>query len=163
MPASSLIEKEKSADDDDAIKLRDQDFAPSGNLIDYREPRASRGEARPLEPSRHTLRELENEKFDPSVKNVKEMKSDSSVRDARILGAYISVEETTGSIRSQSDHSIVAEGDASFTHAPIPMPAHPATNTSDDNSDNESGGWVQMVDHENDDDMKIMEPQAMDD
>ena len=156
------IEKEKSADDDDAIKLRDQDFAPSGNLIDYREPRASRGEARPLEPSRHTLRELENEKFDPSVKNVKEMKSDSSVRDARILGAYISVEETTGSILSQSDHLIVAEGDASFTHAPIPMPAHPATNTSDDNSDNESGGWVQMVDHENDDDMKIMEPLAMD-
>ncbi|KAI1328700.1 DUF726-domain-containing protein [Xylariaceae sp. FL0255] len=65
------------------IQLRDKDYAEQGRLIDF----GGDGDEgpRPLLPSRHTLRERENEKFDPSVKNVGEQKSDANTRQMRLL------------------------------------------------------------------------------
>ncbi|KAI0126346.1 hypothetical protein BJ170DRAFT_702294 [Xylariales sp. AK1849] len=51
------IEKE-----DEHIQLRDKDYAETGNLIDIDEPRTKK-----LEPSKHSLEEMANEKFDPRV------------------------------------------------------------------------------------------------
>lgn len=66
------------------IQLRNDDYPESGNLIDVGEPGAKQ-----LQPTRHTLEEMDNEKFDPSVKNVMEQKSNISVRDEKIRGEKV--------------------------------------------------------------------------
>jgi hypothetical protein len=70
------IEKE-----DEHIQLRNEDYAEMGNLIDIDEPGKKK-----LEPSRHSLQQMANEKFDPGVKNLQEQKSDIAVRDAKVMG-----------------------------------------------------------------------------
>lgn len=58
---SGTIEKEN-----DPVKLRDDDFAETCQLIDFGEP--SRGE--PTGPSQHSEQKMANEKFDSSVKDL---------------------------------------------------------------------------------------------
>ncbi|KAH9906301.1 DUF726-domain-containing protein [Xylariomycetidae sp. FL2044] len=88
------IEKENV---DDEIQLRDKDFAETGNLIDFddgeddgagkkKEQQHAQTESPELHP-RDRLKERQNEKFDPSVKNVQELKSDSILIEQRLLGS----------------------------------------------------------------------------
>ncbi len=163
-------------DDGDAIRLRDRDFATSGNLIDYEEAPAD-GDKH-LEPSKHALRDLQNEKFDPSVKNVQEQKSDASVRQMRILGSRPEAGSAIKSLRHSTDP---IRGD--YVPSPIPpesnrppgradyIPTVTHTDKSrdgcddndgdDDDSEGSTGGGIQMLDNE--DDMEILEPLAIDD
>ncbi|KAK7754950.1 hypothetical protein SLS62_003034 [Diatrype stigma] len=152
------IEKEAvdAGDDHNAntIRLRDRDFAESGNLIDY-------NEATSPQPSKHTLRELENEKFDPTVKSVLEQKSDAGVREAKIRGSNSKVSaavtksmpDLTNSVGSEHPSGSLPPVRATST-GPVPV-----TNDEDD-ADNDSEGDIRMVD---DDEMEVFEPLAMED
>ncbi|KAG4216640.1 hypothetical protein PC116_g34879, partial [Phytophthora cactorum] len=59
------------------IELRDKDWAETGNLIEV--------DDKP-EPAKDAYETMPNEKFAPEAKNVWELKSDVSVREAKIEG-----------------------------------------------------------------------------
>lgn len=63
------------------IKLADKDYAELGKLIDLDDDDGAG--PRPLRPPRRTAREMANEKFNSSVKNVMEQKSDARTLDMR--------------------------------------------------------------------------------
>lgn len=169
------IEREVLDGDDDhnanAIRLRDRDFAESGNLIDYNE---GPSDEQQLKPSKHTLRDLENEKFDPRVKNVQEQKSDAGVREARVLlgassnDAKVTTRSMPGLNNPAGDGSPRSLGppERATTTVPIAVAA-PAYSEVDrgnddaDDDDDEFGGGIRMMD--NDDDMEIIEPLAIED
>ncbi|KAI1136055.1 DUF726-domain-containing protein [Hypoxylon sp. FL0543] len=81
------------------IELRDKDWAETGNLIDVWD--------RP-EP---------NEKFDPSVKNVQELKSDMGVRDAKI-GGMKDVKDGDAMLTT-TESSVRASSAPNFSSAPL--------------------------------------------
>ncbi|KAI0837165.1 DUF726-domain-containing protein [Hypoxylon sp. FL0890] len=81
------------------IELRDKDWAETGNLIDVWDA---------PEP---------NEKFDPSVKNVQELKSDMGVRDAKMEGARDAKEG--GAMLMTTETSAYASSVSNFSSAPL--------------------------------------------
>lgn len=155
------IEKEAGVDDGDndqhnanTIRLRDRDFAESGNLIDYYE-------APSPQPSKHTLRDIENEKFDPTVKNVLEQKSDASVREAKILGfnkdaatVTKTMPELNNPVDGKRPSGSLPPVRAASSSGPVPVA------DDEDGDDDESECGIQMVD---DDEMEILEPLAIED
>ncbi|KAI0008685.1 DUF726-domain-containing protein [Xylariaceae sp. FL0662B] len=72
--------------DDGEIILQNKGWGETGTLVDVDDPDKRVG------PSRHGVRELENEKFDPRTKNVQEQKGEPAVKDARLV-EYKRVEE----------------------------------------------------------------------
>ncbi|RYP52731.1 hypothetical protein DL768_002160 [Monosporascus sp. mg162] len=171
------IEKEG---DDTEIGLYDRDLAPSGSLIDYEG--APPNEGKPLQLSSHVQHDLENEKFDPSAKNVQEQKSDASVRQARITGfANAARQGKGGSVATSSVPALseTAGRDQVYSSKPLARrvsvgPTHgttfgtPEANRSldeniDDDDDEDYRGGIRMIDYEDDGDMKILEPLAIED
>ena len=161
------IEKEKAPEDDnDSIRLRDRDFAESGNLIDYGEPGVPSSEAKPLELPKHTISGLESDVIDPGIKNEPGMKGDTSVGEAKLLGVDKNAKSSTWSADSRGSYLLESGRSPPPGQVPSPLPTPLSTAAGHgrgDDSDDELGHWVQMVDHENNDDMKILEPLAIDD
>ncbi|RYP52076.1 hypothetical protein DL769_010726 [Monosporascus sp. CRB-8-3] len=171
------IEKEG---DDAEIGLQDRDLAPSGSLIDYEG--APPNEGKPLQPSSHMQHDLENEKFDPSVKNVQEQKSDASVRQARITGSANATKQGKGDLVATSSMPALTEtAGRDHVHSSKPLagsvsvgPTHgttlgtPEANRNlhenvDDDDDEDYRGGIRMMDYDDDDDMEILEPLAIED
>ncbi|KAF3023486.1 hypothetical protein E8E14_004629 [Neopestalotiopsis sp. 37M] len=82
-------EGEIPKEDDVDIQLHNKDYAESGNLIDIDD---ADHKPKKLEPSKHSLEQMSNEKFDPTVKNVQELKSDINVKNERLMGAQVAEE-----------------------------------------------------------------------
>ncbi|KAI1378562.1 DUF726-domain-containing protein [Hypoxylon crocopeplum] len=161
------------------IELRDRDWAETGNLIDIG---TGGGE----------LGERQNEKFDPSVKNVLELKSDISVRDAKLVGMKDAKDrdaapKTTSSMPNlgETPHAAPRRGSAaavatssrsvstSTVDALPPPPAYPGLGTAgrdaaDEEDDyaydsEEGGGGIQMMDNDSDGELTFIEPLRIDD
>lgn len=116
----TVIEKDKKPRDGDyEIRLRDRDYAELGNLIDIGdEPEGPR----PLLPPRRTTFDIANEKFDPSVKNVIEQKSDSQTRDMKLMGGGMNTANKSGKADHQPTSSArsiseISEGSGSRTRS----------------------------------------------
>ncbi|RYP73814.1 hypothetical protein DL771_003392 [Monosporascus sp. 5C6A] len=171
------IEKEG---DDAEIGLHDRDLAPSGNLIDYEG--APPNEGKPLQPSSHVQHDLESEKFDPSVKNVQEQKSDASVRQVRVKGSANATKQGRGGPMATSSMPALSETagrDQVYSSKPPAGPVsvgathgtglgtQEANRSLDENADDDDvedyGGAIRMMDYEDDGDMKILEPLAIED
>ncbi|KAI1342774.1 DUF726-domain-containing protein [Xylariaceae sp. FL0016] len=166
------IEKE-----DNEIRLQDKDYAELGTLIDVEEPAGNKQ----LEPSRHSRREMENEKFDPTVKNVTEQKADSIVRDARLLGGMkaqssgatsstIPVPVTSSMPNLHEQRGRDAAGlrveNRSASAGRIAHEASSSSNLDDDDGDEEDyGGGITMMDNDelSDGDLTIVEPLRIED
>ncbi|RYP03815.1 hypothetical protein DL764_004865 [Monosporascus ibericus] len=171
------IEKEGH---DAEIGLHDRDLAPSGSLIDYEG--ASANEEKPLQPSGHMQHDLENEKFDPSAKNVQEQKGDASVRQARIMGSVKAAKQGKGSsVATSSMPALSKTAGCDQIHSsqlltrPVSVgPTHGSTlgtpkanrrlsENVDYNDDEDYTGGIGMMDYEDYGDMKILEPLAIED
>ncbi|RYP83303.1 hypothetical protein DL770_005420 [Monosporascus sp. CRB-9-2] len=171
------IERER---DDAEIRLHDRDLVPSGSLIDYEG--APPDEGKPLQPSSHMQHDLKNEKFDPSAKNVQEQKSDASVRQARITGSANAAKQGKGGPVATSSMPALGETagrDQVRSSKPLTRPVSvgpthgttfrtPESNRSldenvDDDDDEDYRGGIRMMDYEDDGDMKILEPLAIED
>ncbi|OTA64282.1 DUF726-domain-containing protein [Hypoxylon sp. EC38] len=155
------------------IELRDKDWAETGNLIDIWDA---------PEP---------NEKFDPSVKNVQELKSDMSVRDAKIGGTKDKNEDaapaliaSTTAVSSMAsigsaplaslEANTIATASRSTSATAVesapPMYSGPSLNASrDDESDydydsDEEYGGIKMVDNDSDGgELAFVEPLSIQD
>ncbi|KAI1496803.1 DUF726-domain-containing protein [Biscogniauxia marginata] len=173
---ASAIEKEKE-EGDDGIKLHDRDWAELGTLVDVDDP-----EKRPPLPSRHRPREMENEKFDPRVKNVSEPKSDAPVKEERLIGFQVSEErkakEAAASASTAHASASVpnlperpaggagAERSASTGQIPQggPSSRHSGWGVDDvDDEDDEHSGGIKMMDHEefSDAELTMVEPESI--
>ncbi|KAI8961982.1 DUF726-domain-containing protein [Daldinia sp. FL1419] len=98
------------------IELRDRDWAETGNLIDIDDnPRPART------PAKDAFASMANEKFDPAVKNVLELKSDVGVRDAKIEGKKDFKEAVT----SQPTAAVAAATTATTVAAVASLPETP--------------------------------------
>ncbi|OTB04390.1 hypothetical protein M426DRAFT_58558 [Hypoxylon sp. CI-4A] len=154
------------------IELHDRDWAENGNLIDVDDKPDLRLEA--------------NEKFDPSVKNVMELKSDSSVRDLKLKGSNdtkgpdavprmaASPAPNLGEAPrvSELDSAAVSARSASTTQVEAP-PAYsetvPGVNhdhdvNEDSDYDSEEDGGIKMVDNDSDGgELTFIEPLRIED
>ncbi|KAI1413230.1 DUF726-domain-containing protein [Hypoxylon sp. FL1857] len=155
------------------IELRDKDWAETGNLIDVLDV---------PEP---------NEKFDPSVKNVQELKSDKSVRDAKIEGmkdmkehdatpattataaAVSSITTFSSAPRGSPEVSTIAtvstSTSATQVEGPPPSYSGATVNASHDvdsdygyDSEEEYGG-IKMMDNDLDGELTFVEPLSIQD
>lgn len=167
------------------IQLQNQDYAETGNLIEFDDG----SHKKQLEPSKHSLEQMENEKFDPTVKNVEELKSDASVKNERLMGAQVAEDHksrmagspaanspsplpeandplTTWNSAAGSTQQSSAAGernDAPPQYTEIrrkPVPSQ--VHHDDDDSDEEEYTAIQMHDH-GDDDMVSVEPLSIED
>ncbi|RYO80902.1 hypothetical protein DL766_009486 [Monosporascus sp. MC13-8B] len=171
------IEKEG---DDAEIRLHDRDLAPSGSLIDYEGTPPNEG--KPQQRPSHMLHNLGSEKFDPSAKNVQEQKSDASVRQARITGSANTAKQGKGGPVATSSMPALSESptrdqvnsseplarsvSAGPTHRTIPGTLEASRSLDenvDDNNDNDYRGGIRMMDYDDDGDMEILEPLAIED
>ncbi|KAI2463214.1 DUF726-domain-containing protein [Annulohypoxylon bovei var. microspora] len=146
------------------IELKDKDWAETGNLIDV--------EDKP-EP---------NEKFDPIVKNVMELKSDVGVREAK-MGGLKDAKERDGTPTTTTTVSPIpnlgqvprAASTISTTTTQVePPPAYPGTGLNvshgdDDDYDyaydsEEGGGGIKMMDNDSDGgELTFIEPLRIED
>ncbi|KAI0149981.1 DUF726-domain-containing protein [Hypoxylon sp. NC0597] len=154
------------------IELRDKDWAETGNLIDVWDA---------PEP---------NEKFDPSVKNIQELKSDISVRDAKIEGTRDKNEDAlptpTGTITVASSVASISSAPLTSPHvntiatasrstsatrvgSPPPTYSGPSLNASHDNDsdydyDSDEHRGIKMVDNDSDEgELTFVEPLSIQD
>ncbi|KAI2614897.1 DUF726-domain-containing protein [Hypoxylon sp. NC1633] len=146
------------------IELRDKDWAETGNLIDV--------EDRP-QPSRHGLQDIRNEKFDPAVKNVLELKSDMGVRDAKLVGMKDAKERDIGTEAASTTASSESVSASHVAELP-PPPIYPGLAADgrgagseghdyDYGYDSEDGGGIQMLDNESDGELTFIEPLRIED
>ncbi|CAJ2500318.1 Uu.00g031710.m01.CDS01 [Anthostomella pinea] len=162
------------------IQLRDSDFAEMGNLIDVEEP---------VRASRDGLEVMGNKKFDPTVKDLKELKSEAIVRTARRMGpekedadapsAGIPSSAITKPVTSSMTnlHESLpplqtrfgdAERSASTSHIPQDLSSSYSGVGRDDDYDydddaDEYGGSIEMMDNDGDGDLTTVEPLRIDD
>ncbi|KAI0593123.1 DUF726-domain-containing protein [Biscogniauxia sp. FL1348] len=155
------IEKEKEDGEADGIVLQDRDYAQLGNLIDVDDPAH-----RPPLPSRHKPREMENEKFDPQVKYGLEPKSDSIVKDDRVMGHRVlerpGAKETASMPNLHANKVVLADrAVASTSHIPQ---FRRREEEEDDDEDEYTGGGIKMMDHEfSDAELTMVEPESIKD
>ncbi|GAP87990.2 putative transmembrane and coiled-coil domain-containing protein [Rosellinia necatrix] len=162
-------EKEVAAE----IELRDRDYAELGTLIDIGEEEEEETPPPPL--PRRTVGDRLNDKFDPTVKNVLELKSDAQTRDAKLMGraAAVSGLHKTGlaaaSSPSTSD-SLVGGGrerSASISHSAAAggQSGGHGVGDRDDDSDEYGEGQITMVDDDelSDGELTMVEPLSIDD
>ncbi|KAI1098190.1 DUF726-domain-containing protein [Jackrogersella minutella] len=154
------------------IELHDRDWAETGKLIEIDE------------------RPRPTEKFDPSVKNVLELKSDIDVRDAKLRGvkdvkgcddapmmtATASVPNLgeTARLAPERSHTVPTSRSTSATQVEPPLPIYPGTGLStcyDPDNDydyaydsEEGGGGIKMMDNDSDGgELTFIEPQRIED
>ncbi|KAI0162350.1 hypothetical protein GGR57DRAFT_453912 [Xylariaceae sp. FL1272] len=161
------IEKEKMPLDNE-IQLRDSDWAEMGTLIDVGDPDGDNG-PKPLLPSRHTVREMENEKFDPFVKNVNEQKTDARTLDLRLKGSGSSASKSAPDrIDGVSHDANIDLGDTQPRSSSIPQrhasvdQGGVASDSGEDSDEYEKHG-ITMADNEDDGELTIVEPLSIDD
>ncbi|KAI8631735.1 DUF726-domain-containing protein [Xylariaceae sp. FL1651] len=178
----ATIKKERLPSD--TIQLRDRDFAVLGNLIDIDEvPDKKAQKPKPLLPSRHSLHELENEKFDPSIKNVEEQKSDAKMLDMKLMRTTTNnsdedVAPTSSQsmpnihVKSLSSSQIVATGADEQSTGTSQQTAvdRPASNRDESRAGGEDDmeygeGEVTMMSYDDlgDGELTMVEPLSMDD
>ncbi|KAI1392667.1 DUF726-domain-containing protein [Hypoxylon trugodes] len=162
------------------IEMRDRDWAETGNLIDV-----DWGNDGPPKPPRRG--DWQNEKFDPAVKNVLELKSDMLVRDAK-MGGKKDVKESNDASRGAMEApptaqtsratpdvivpAAVSASTAATSHNEAP-PVYSATRTvSSHDEDNyvydydsdEEGGGIRMMDNDSDGgEMTFIDPLRIED
>jgi hypothetical protein len=166
------IEKEA-----DAIQLTNDDYPDSGNLIDFGEPQKKQ-----LEPTRYDFDGMANEKFDPSVKNKLEQKTDVSVRDAKVMGERAIQDhklKTPSPLPEADDPLTLRSPGSGMSPAPqmgsrqddhdAPPPYYPETDDMKDDDhdieDDDEGKWggIQMQNNDDDGDMATVEPLSIED
>ncbi|KAI1263476.1 hypothetical protein F5Y18DRAFT_394539 [Xylariaceae sp. FL1019] len=160
------IEKDKMSLDNE-IQLCDSDWAEMGTLIDVGD--AEDNTPKPLLPSRHTPREMENEKFDPFVKNVNEQKTDARTLDLRLKGSgssasksapdrldRVSQEPNTNLRDTQSRSSSIPQRPASIDQGAI-------AGDSDEDSGEYGRGSIRMMDNEDGGELTMVEPLSIND
>ncbi|KAI1074309.1 DUF726-domain-containing protein [Whalleya microplaca] len=92
--------------DDGEIILQNKGWGETGTLVDLNDPNT-------MEPSRHSTREMENEKFDLRMKKYQEQKSVPAVKDAEQVSF-----EAVGEHKSNASTSIPRSTDTIPTSAP---------------------------------------------
>ncbi|KAK8104216.1 YSIRK family gram-positive signal peptide [Apiospora kogelbergensis] len=151
----AAIEKEQ-----DAILLHNDDFAEMGKLIDI-DDKAQIG------PSKHSERDMANEKFDPNVKLDQKQKTSTAVRDDKLAGVTGAEgskaipantrEQTVASAASSTairESTHVTAGSAS--HMGIPPPPYTEFETGSDFGSEEDGfTGIQMEDSDDEGDMVV--------
>ncbi|KAI1855618.1 hypothetical protein JX266_000483 [Neoarthrinium moseri] len=168
------IEKEEAH-----IKLRNDDYAETGNLIDFDDSGKKK-----LGPSKHNAQDMANEKFDPRVKNVQEQKSDPVVKDAKLMGDKVAEAHKANSaaktpsplpeandpltswntnVGSSSTPSTQAWSTLGHKDNRPPPPSYTATDDHDNHTDDEEESWGGIQMHDNDDDLVTVEPLSIDD
>ncbi|KAK6072852.1 hypothetical protein SCUP515_07177 [Seiridium cupressi] len=149
--------------EEDDIQLHNKDYAETGNLIDFDDEKKKKK----LEPSKHSVEQMANEKFDPMVKNVQEQKSDVAVKDAKLMGSKVSEEQKATKSPSRSplpeanDPLTTWNAGAGSSQADdkraVPNKLPPRYNeveqkqdhrAHDEDSDDEEHGGIQMHDHD---------------
>ncbi|ETS81234.1 hypothetical protein PFICI_06236 [Pestalotiopsis fici W106-1] len=166
--------------EEDDIQLNNKDFAESGNLIDFED---ADHKQKKLEPSKHSLEQMSNEKFDPTVKNVQEPKSDISVKNERLMGAQVAEEHkarmAASPLPEANDPLTTWDAGVNTTQQHQPrdtayeMNSAPpkytetehksdATDAHEEDSDDEGYGAIRMHDYD-DGDMVSVEPLSIED
>lgn len=153
----AAIEKEQ-----DAILLHNDDFAKMGNLIDI-------DDKTHMGPSKHTERDMANDKFDPNVKIDQSQKTGTTVRDDKLAGVT-GAEEPKGTSTKTREQPVASGASSSTairenTHVtagsatPIDNPPPPYTEFaagSDFGSEEEDGfTGIQMEDSDDGGDMVV--------
>ncbi|KAI5923869.1 DUF726-domain-containing protein [Camillea tinctor] len=153
------IESEDALDED-AILLQDRDFAELGNLIDADDPAK-----RPPLPSRHRPRDMENEKFDPRVKDRAEPKSDAMLRDDRVIGgAKESASASMPNLHENSTAPVTTAGRAAASTSQIPLRGRTEEEKDEEDEEEGGGGGIKMMDHEfSDAELTMVEPESIKD
>ncbi|KAI0111276.1 hypothetical protein GGR51DRAFT_509562 [Nemania sp. FL0031] len=171
--------------DEGEIELTDKDYAELGTLIDLDDDGLKETGPRPLLPPRRTTWDRANEKFDPSVKNVAEQKSDSRTLDMRFNLGASSGTNTVGAERvgkpasSWSTPDLPEMGRARQAEQPYGIPSHQTSSApslpsrgkhqgrrdGEDNDDEYGDAPITMMDNDDlsDGDLTMVEPLSIDD
>jgi hypothetical protein len=178
----AIIEKEKPPRDGE-IQLRDKDYAELGTLIDLDGDADKDSTPRQLLPSGHSRRDLENIKFDPSVKNVLEQKSDVRTLDVKLMGGGSTYSKSSGKLGPSRSAPTLLEGVSHGTpeHVAVtaqrsasisqqatleqPAPEREGYRSNDEGDDEYHGCAVEMVDEDelSDGELTMVEPLSIDD
>ncbi|KAI3327090.1 DUF726-domain-containing protein [Xylariaceae sp. AK1471] len=178
----TMIEKEKQNQDGE-IQLRDKDYAELGTLIDIDGDPDKDLTPRPLLLSRHSARELANIKFDPSVKNVLEQKSDAKTLDMKLMGSGTTYSEGAGkpvssrsapdllegsSLGTRVDFAVTEQRSATIPHQ-VPLDQHvldqDRQGLNDEHDDEYNEGAIETMDDDDlgDGELTMVEPLSIDD